>query len=419
MSGQLTDCVVLLGPGLTPFRCSRFAWSGDTITAVDRIAPATTLEAGARVLIPGLYNSHTHMGDSALPDGATGLTLEQAFFRPAGYKYRELAKLPPEQHLPHLEAHLRYMARTGTVAHLDFREQGPGGAELLRAASRHTGVESIILGQFNESPFAGPELRANRPGHTLPAAHRAELERLLAVADGFSESTMNDLTDAAWAEIRALTDATGKLRAIHCLENAGYRDLSFATTGRGDLVRALELYDPHLIVHLTVATAEEIALLVRARKTGVLNPRANASLGLPLPPVAALLRAGANLLLGTDNGMLNSPNLLAELDFTYKLAKSQFGDALSPDPAAILKMATSNIRPVLGGDHHGALEIGLPASFVVLDFTKAHLRHTRHLVASIVTRVTPDDVLATYRLGRPLYLAPCNQSLATSPCTIR
>lgn len=403
MSGQVHDCIVLHGPELRPFRCSRFAWEHDTITALDRIEPITTLETGALVLIPGLYNGHTHMGDSALPDGATGLTLEQGFFRPHGYKYRELAKLSPEQHLPHLEAHLRYMARSGTVCHLDFREQGPAGARLLRAASAATGVESIILGQFDGVPFSEPELRANRPGHTLPPDHRAELEALLAVADGFSESTMNDLTDAAWAEIRALTASRGKLRAIHCLENAGYRDLSLATTGRGDLLRAIELYDPHLIVHLTVATADEIALLVHHAKTGVLNPRANANLGLPLPPVAALLRAGANLLLGTDNGLLNSPNMLAEIDFTYKLAKSQFADALAPDPSAILRMATSNIRPVLGGDHHGALEVGLPASFVALDFTKGHLRHTRHLAASIVTRVTPDDVLATYRHGRPLY----------------
>jgi cytosine/adenosine deaminase-related metal-dependent hydrolase len=405
-SGQLLDCVVLLGPELAPFRCARFAWAGDTITVADRIEPVTTLDSGALVVIPGLVNAHTHLGDSALPDGATGLTLEQGFFRPHGYKYRELAKLTRETHLPHLEAHLRYMARTGTIAHLDFREQGPAGAELLRAASDVTGVRSVILGQFNESPFAEPVLRANPPDATLPTAHRAELEALLAVADGFSESTMNDLTDAAWSEIRDLTRARSKLRAIHCLEDAGYRALSLATTGRGDLVRALELYDPHIIVHLTVATADEIALLVGAEKTGVLNPRANANLGLPLPPVAALLRAGANLLLGTDNGLLNSPNLLAELDFTYKLAKSQFADALSPDPTAILQMATGNARAVLGDEYPGALEVGLPANFVVLNFHAGHLRHTRHLTASVVTRVTPEDVLATYRQGRPLYHAP-------------
>ncbi|HEY9250131.1 MAG TPA: amidohydrolase, partial [Rariglobus sp.] len=98
--------------------------------------------------------------------------------------------------------------------------------------------------------------------------------------------------------------------------------------------------------------------------------------------------------------------LLAELDFTYKLAKSQFADALSPDPAAILKMATANIRPLLGGDHYGYLERGLPADFVVLDFNAPHLRATRHITASVLTRVTPAEVLATYRHGRELWRDP-------------
>jgi len=401
---SLHDCIVLHGPDLIPHRCLRFAWNKDTISAIELGEPIQQLPTeseGAWVIVPGLYNGHTHMGDSVLPDGATGLTLEQGFFRPHGYKYRELAKLTEATHLPHVAAHLHYMARTGTVCHLDFREQGPAGARLLRKASEQTGVQSIVLGQFDCVPFGETQLRANRDDFSSEA--RAELDALLAAADGFSESTMNDLTDSAWRELRETTLARGKLRAIHCLENAGYRDVSLATTGRGDLVRAIELYDPHIIVHLTVANAEEIALLVRSGKTGVLNPRANANLGLPLPPIAALLKAGANLLLGTDNGLLNSPSMLAELDFTYKVAKSQFGDSVLPDPATILKMATSNIRAVLGGDHYGYLEQGLPASFAVLDFKQPHLRASRHLVASVLTRVTPEDVLATYRQGNSLW----------------
>jgi cytosine/adenosine deaminase-related metal-dependent hydrolase len=401
---EIRDCILLHGPELEPHRCARFAWERDTITAIELGAPCQRLDDGALVVIPGLTNGHTHMGDSFLPDGATGLTLEEGFFRPHGYKYRELAKLTEETHLPHLVAHLRYMARTGTVRHLDFREQGAYGAALLRKASEATGVDSVILAQFNESPFSAPELRANHAG--LPAAAKAELEALLAVADGFSESTMNDLTDAAWREVRAATTARGKLRAIHCLENAGYRETSLAVTGRGDLARALEVLDAHVIVHFTVADAAEIALLAQSGKTGVINPRANANLGLPLPPIAALLGAGAHLLLGTDNGLLNSPSMLAELDFTYKVAKSQFGDALLPDPRAILKLAAGNVRRVLQGDAYGWLEQGLPADFVVLDFHQPHLRASKHVVASVLTRVTPEDVLATYRQGRALWRDP-------------
>jgi cytosine/adenosine deaminase-related metal-dependent hydrolase len=173
------------------------------VTRVERREPVRAIAAGARVVIPGLYNSHTHMGDSCLPDGATGLTLEQGFFRPNGFKYRMLAQLTREQHLPHVINHLRYMARTGTVGHLDFREQGPYGSELLREAALVTGVESVILGQFTGVPFDEAALAANAT--RLPPEARAELEAILAVADGFSESTMNDLTDAAWGEIRALT----------------------------------------------------------------------------------------------------------------------------------------------------------------------------------------------------------------------
>jgi 5-methylthioadenosine/S-adenosylhomocysteine deaminase len=400
----LRDVIVLSGSGLEPWRCSRFAWSGDTVTEIDQVEPCRVLGNGALVVIPGLYNSHTHMGDSCLPDGATGLTLEQGFFRPDGFKYRRLAALSREEHLPHVVNHLRYMARSGTVGHIDFREQGPYGSELLREASRATGIDSVILGQFSGVPFDEAALNANAAG--LPEDALSELRAILAVADGFSESTMNDLTDAAWGEIRSLTGRLGKLRAIHCLENEGYRDVSLRRTSRGDLVRAIELYDPHLIVHMTVANAAEVALLAASGRTAVLNPRANANLGLPMPPVRALMESGANLLLGTDNGLLNSPNMFAELDFTYKLAKSQFGDALRPDPLAILRMATSNIRGVLGDDRCGFLEKGRAATFVVLDFDKPHLRATQHIPASVVTRVTPEDVLGTFRNGNPLYQSP-------------
>lgn len=400
---ELRDCIVLAGLELEPRRCARLAWEGAKVTALELGPPAVAIDDGAVVVIPGLTNAHTHMGDSAFPDGATGLTLEQGFFRPDGFKYRELAKLDRARHLPHVAAHLRYMAQSATVRHLDFREQGPYGAALLREASRQTGVDSVILGQFAGVPFDEAALAENAA--PLPPGDRAELEAVLDAADGFSESTMNDLTDAAWREIREVTTRRGKLRAIHCLESPAYRDTSVGRTGRGDLDRALELYDPHLVVHLTVANPQEIALLAASGKTAVINPRANAALGLPLPPVRALLDAGINLLLGTDNGLLNSPNLFAEMDFTYKLAKSQYGDAIRPEPAAILRMATVNATRLPLPRPAEPLAAGAAATFALLDFHRPHLRASRHLVASIVTRVTPEDVLATYRDGAILHAA--------------
>jgi len=88
------------------------------------------------------------------------------------------------------------------------------------------------------------------------------------------------------------------------------------------------------------------------------------------------------------------------------MAKSQFGDAVRPHPADILKMVTSNLRGVTDDEIYGYLAPGLPADFVVLNFHQPHLRASRHLVASAVTRVTPADILGTFRQGKALYAAP-------------
>jgi len=399
---RFENCIALLGSDLRPHRCAQFEADGAHISRIDVVEPVSQIDGGSIVLIPGLVNSHTHMGDSFIPDGATGLTLEEGFFRPNGFKYQEIAKLDRETHIDHIADALSYMAASGTVAHFDFREQGPEGTKRLLDASSRTGVRSVILGQFDHVPFDEEELMINTKG--LSPDSMEELRVMLELADGFSESTMNDLTDTAWSEIRELTKEMGKARAIHCLENEDYRNLSLKRTGRGDLIQAIELYSPDIIVHLTVADDSEIELLAESGVTAVLNPRANANLGLPLPPVAKLLDAGVNLLLGTDNGLLNSPNMLAELDFTYKLAKSQYGNSIDPDPVSILKMATSNVGQTRWGrELPGQLLEGAPATFAVLDFNQIHLRSSRHIVASILTRVTPQDVLETVLNGTTLY----------------
>lgn len=394
----LRDLVVLSGPAVEPRLCSLLVVEDGVFTEV-RLGEATrTPQGSGLVAVPGLHNAHTHLADGCAPDGATGLTLQQGFFRPDGFKYRMLAERSDEELLGALEDQLRFAASCGTVEHADFREQGEPGARLLRRASDNIGVRSLTLSQFDPNPFDEAVLDLNTA--ELPQDYVRILDALLETADGFSESTINDCTDPGWRHIREATEARGKLRAIHCLEDADYRATSLRRTGRGDLARALDVLRPHLVVHMTVADDAEIALLAASGVPAALNPRANATLGLPLPRVFALLEAGIDVRLGTDNAMLNPPNLLAEMDFTWRLARSQSGDPLQPDPARILRAATRPCDPRVPAV--GIAE-GARADVFLADFSQGALARTRHLVASIVGRLTPADVVATFAAGRQIH----------------
>lgn len=399
IDGELADCMVWVGEALDPRPCSGFAWKNGRVMEIQDKETNALPRFG---ILPGLVNAHTHIGDCFLAEAAVAMTLEEAFFRPDGYKYKALETISAGEHIQHMARFQREMAATGTLAHADFREQGVEGARRLREASERSGVRSFILSQLQDSPFTEAELEEGTP--PLPPSARKELQDILEMSDGFSESTMNDLTAPAWREIREETAACHRARAVHCLENDGYRTLSLNRSGKGDLEQALSLYDPDLIVHLTVANPEEIALLAASGKPAVINPRANAALGLPLPPVNALLEAGVPLLLGTDNGILNGPDLFRELDFTWRLARSQRGDGRGPHPRDILKMATSNFRHTpWGTEIPGSLSQYMPANFVVIDLTAPCFRNSRDLTATLVTRTAPEHILATVRNGRVIH----------------
>ena len=106
-------------------------------------------------------------------------------------------------------------------------------------------------------------------------------------------------------------------------------------------------------------------------------------------------------MLGTDNVMLNQPNMLAEMDFAYRLCKSQSGDQAC-DPKEILRMATTiNSYPTIYGKNmEGGIYINGPADFIMLDFSATHLVRTKNLIATIVLRLDPRQILATLHHGR-------------------
>jgi cytosine/adenosine deaminase-related metal-dependent hydrolase len=152
---------------------------------------------------------------------------------------------------------------------------------------------------------------------------------------------------------------------------------------------------PDILVHMTHASGDEMSLA--AGKAGiVVCPRANGVLGAGLPRVAEMLKCGCLVAIGTDNVMLNSPDMFRELDYLWKASHAQ-GDFI--EPRELVKMATANAAKILGLDS-GWIAPGRAADLIFIDKRHADLYPVHDPYAAIVHRASKDAVRAVMAGGR-------------------
>lgn len=108
--------------------------------------------------------------------------------------------------------------------------------------------------------------------------------------------------------------------------------------------------------------------------------------------------------LGTDNVMLNSPNMLEEMEFTTKAYRIERIASRYLKPREVLMTATINGARVLGIDHEtGSIEEGKYADLVVLDLTARNLKHTRDPLTAVTHRAQSDNVSLVMLRGEIAY----------------
>ena len=106
-------------------------------------------------------------------------------------------------------------------------------------------------------------------------------------------------------------------------------------------------------------------MVAKSDSNVVVCPRANATLNVGVPQLNKMLDLGIKPLLGSDNVMLNSPNMFRELEFTLKIMSVCHKSYLNPKE--LLKMATTNICNTQINDiiEKSVIDVGNPAEFIV------------------------------------------------------
>lgn len=278
--------------------------------AEEGTGPAPEGDAQPAVLLDGMTDLHTHIGDAFLQGRDLPRDLAALVAPQTGLKARQLAAVTPERMRAGMVDHLRALAAHGVTSVLDFREQGVPGLRLAREAARGVGLKVRFLG---------------RPAGTT--WEDREVQAVLGEADGLGIPSLTDYGKAACEGLRRAAHAAGKPFALHASEGA-----------REDMEAVLGL-EPDLLVHLASATRADLRLVAEEAVPVAVCPSANDFFGLR-PPVDAFHAVGLEWFLGTDNAMLGSADPVREAgllaEWFPSLGPEELLRALTTAPGKVL-----------------------------------------------------------------------------------
>lgn len=350
-----------------------------------------SIDCEGLLLIPGFVNAHTHIGDSIAKDVATSGTVDDKIHPIMGAKPRILRKSEPEHLVSFMRNSCLSMLRKGITTFVDFRESELAGILLLKKAISQIPIRAIILGRIEHYQDKN-QIQKNTP---LPILQRKKLLSVLRSCDGLGISGPNENSNSALQYM----SKTEKIRAIHSAETIQSSIKSKKITGKSETSRAL-LLKPHFLVHMTYAKQNDLHDTAKKTRGIVICPRANASLAEGIPDFTLMEKNGCKVAIGTDNVMINSPDMFREMDYLWKVTMGIHKKRI--DPEEILKMATVN-GGLLLGRKIGSIEPKYLADGIFIDKHALDLEPMHDPYASIVHRASESTIRAVMIGGRIIH----------------
>lgn len=331
-----------------------------------RYAAAETVLLKESVLMPGLVNLHSHAAMNLLRGLGADLPLMDWLTQkiwPAEGKLMSAEFVEEGAHLAGRE-----MAAAGITCTSDQYFFPDAAARGLRRAGLRCAVSGIVIGF--------PSAWASDEGDYLTKA-----ETLLQNAsnDPFVTATIAPhapytVSDSALERCAALSAEYNAPIHIHLQETAGEVTDSIKAYGERPSARLARcgLMNERLIaVHSVHMNDEDIARLAEAGASVCHCPSSNLKLASGFAPIAAFMKAGINLGIGTDSVASNDKlDLLGETRLAALLAKGATGDPTVAKVHDMLEAATLGGARALKLDHEiGSLEKGKAADLIAVDLS--------------------------------------------------
>ena len=326
----ISNGIILKGQNLIPSKENIVVDDGKIIQIKKDAKEGKIIDVDGAVVCPSFINGHIHIGDSIIKDEGYGLSLSEMVKPPDGVKHKALANATDEELIHAMQESMWDMVNSGTTHFIDYREGGIRGVELLRKACKDIPIKPIILGRDDSFYGDDPDL----------GKVKIAIRRLLKVADGIAPSGFGEITQDVANLIVDECSKQGKISSIHVAESESNQIESLNEFNKTEIEKGINSNFSQL-VHLTNPKNNDLELVSKSSSNIVVCPRANATLNVGVCRLNEMLGLGIRPLLGTDNVMLNSPNMLRELEFTLKLMSVYYKSYINPQQ--LLQMATTNV----------------------------------------------------------------------------
>lgn len=356
--------------------------------------PDEIIDLQGRVVMPGLYNAHTHAAMTFARGYAEDLPLsrwfneriwllESALNADVVYWGTQLAAIE--------------MIRGGVIGFADHYFYMDRVAEAVERNGMRALLAWAVFGRDeNEVGITVPET-VEFVRHTQGAAGG----RLRACLGPHSPYMCPEPFLARTAAV-AVREGFGV--HIHVAETAGQVSQSLALHDRTpvELLAHVGLLETHaLLAHAIHVNHVDLEILSRKQVHVVQCPSTHMKYGMGLTRVPDMQARQINVALGTDGaGSSTALNMWRELRLAVLAQRQAFGSPTLLPGDEPLRMATRNGATALGFADSGYLAPGRAADLIVIDTTATHFQPLHDVIASVVWCTQPADVRDVMVAGR-------------------
>jgi len=376
----LSSLLVTNGRLVTLDEANRFIENGDVyvedgqIVDVGEIAPGTykadrTIDAGGRIMMPGLINAHHHLYSTFArgftPPGDAARNFEENLLN----LWWKLDSVLDSEDVYH-SALLAVMeaARAGCTTIIDHHASpacSDGSLDQVERAFRDVGLSGCLCYEVSDRNRDGEGIEENE--RYIRKCGEADDGQMAAMFGMHALMTLGNKTLERCADVGNSLDAGFH---VHAAEDAIDVEVTRDRHGQSIMDRFLQFGIPgpkSIFVHGTHLESHEMELLHSTDSMLVSNPESNMNNGLPVSPILELLQHGVTVGVGTD-GM--SPHVISQARAMYLHQRTAHRDprlAFS-ESCEILLHNNRSICNRLFREPRGSLAIGQLADLVIHDY---------------------------------------------------